>query len=153
MPCEITKPTSTLRECLAVTVTQPRRYAVIKDHPPLFQIYAQQIGVDPTSEVQQVQQEFLDDQKAATKAEQVPLLRTMPDYWSAYTGGELRPEDNNVKTGLPSERINELVQAITKYPSDFHIHPKVKKLFEQRVEMGAGSKPFDYGTAELVAYA
>lgn len=134
------------------TVTQPRRYAIIKDHPALYQIYAKRIGVDPAGEVQQIQQEFLDDQKMATKAEHVPLLRTMPDYWNAYKGGELEPGDE-VSTGLPSERIKELVLALTRYPSDFHIHPKVKKLFEQRVEMGEGLKPFDYGMAELVAYA
>jgi 2-oxoglutarate dehydrogenase E1 component len=134
------------------TVTQPRRYARIKDHPPLYQLYAKQIGVDPSDEVHLVQQEFLDDQKAATKAEHVPLLRELPDYWSPYKGGELLPEDD-VSTGLPGERINELVLALTNYPSDFHIHPKVKKLFEQRVEMGAGLRPFDYGMAELVAYA
>ncbi len=51
------------------TVTQPRRYAIIKDRPPLYQIYAKRIGVDPTKEVQEIQQEFLDDQKTATKAE------------------------------------------------------------------------------------
>jgi 2-oxoglutarate dehydrogenase E1 component len=134
------------------TVTQPRRYAAIKDHPPLYQIYAKRIGVDPANEAHQVQEEFLEDQKAATKAEHVPLLREMPDYWSRYKGGELLPEDE-VSTGLPAERVNELVLALTKYPSGFHIHPKVKKLFEQRAEMGAGSRPFDYGAAELVAYA
>ena len=134
------------------TVTQPRRYAVIKDHPPLYQIYAKQIGVDPTDEAHAVQQEFLEDQKAATKAEHIPLLRELPDYWNPYKGGAYKPE-YNVVTGLPAERINDLAHAVTKYPSDFHIHPKVKKLFEQRAEMGAGSRPFDYGMAELVAYA
>jgi 2-oxoglutarate dehydrogenase E1 component len=133
-------------------VTQPRRYAMIKNHPPLYQLYAERIGVDSTSEVQQIQQEFLDDQKAATKAEHVPLLRELPDYWDAYRGCELRPEDD-VPTGLPAERVNELALALTKYPSDFHIHPKVKKLFEQRAEMGSGSRPVDYGMAELLAYA
>ena len=29
----------------------------------------------------------------------------------------------------------------------------MKKLFEQRAEMGAGTRPFDYGMAELVAFA
>jgi 2-oxoglutarate dehydrogenase E1 component len=134
------------------TVTQPRRYAMIKNHPPLYQLYAQRIGVDPADEAQRIQQEFLDDQKAATKAEHIPLLREMPDYWSPYKGCELEPEDD-VPTGLPVDRVNELALAVTKYPSDFHIHPKVKKLFEQRAEMGAGSRPFDYGMAELVAYA
>ena len=58
-----------------------------------------------------------------------------------------------MKTGLPAEKIATLVRAATADPASFHIHPKVKKLFEQREEMGAGSRPFDYGMAELVAFA
>jgi 2-oxoglutarate dehydrogenase E1 component len=49
--------------------------------------------------------------------------------------------------------VGQIVKEITSVPKDFHIHPKVKKLFEQRQEMGSGAKPFDYGTAELVAFA
>ncbi len=135
------------------TVTQPRRYALIKDRPALYQIYAQRLGVDPGTEVQAIQQELLDDQKAATKADHKPQLAQLPAYWDPYKGGELQPEDEAVVTGLSAERMNELAIALTSYPSDFHIHPKVKKLFEQRLEMGAGSRPFDYGMAELVAFA
>jgi 2-oxoglutarate dehydrogenase E1 component len=134
------------------TVTQPRRYAIIKDHPTLYQLYAQKIGVDPTAEVAEVQNHFLEDQKRATKAEHKPRLAQLPDYWGTYKGGELDPADD-VDTGLPAERVRELVRLTTSYPEGFNVHPKVKKLFEQRLEMGAGTRPFDYGMAELVAYA
>ena len=134
------------------TVTQPRRYAAIKDHPPLFQIYAKQIGVDPSAEVAAVQQEFLDQQKEATHAEHKPRMAQLPAYWSKYKGGAFDPTDE-VLTGLPAEKVGELVKKLVSYPDGFHIHPKVKKLFEQRAEMGAGTRAFDYGMAELVAYA
>ena len=42
---------------------------------------------------------------------------------------------------------------MTTYPEGFHIHPKVKKLLEQRQEMGTGKKPVDYGMAEALAFA
>jgi 2-oxoglutarate dehydrogenase E1 component len=134
------------------TVTQPRRYAIIKDHPVLYQIYAKKIGVDPTAEVLAVQNHFLEDQKVASHAEHKPRLARLPDYWSPYKGGDLEPE-YEVATGLPAERIGELVRMTANHPEGFHVHPKVKKLFEQRLEMGAGKRPFDYGLAELVAYA
>ena len=134
------------------TVTQPRRYAIIKDRPPLYQLYAKRIGVDPAPEVQTVQNELLEDQKVATHADEKPHLAQLPDYWTPYKGGALQPEDD-VPTGLPAERVAELVRVTTAYPEGFHIHPKVKKLFEQRDEMGAGKRAFDYGMAELVAYA
>ena len=134
------------------TVTQPRRYAVIKERAPLFQLYAKQIGVDPASEVATVQGEFLDAQKAATKAEHIPHFSELPGYWGKFHGGDLLPTDK-VSTGLPAEKVTELVQALVRYPDGFNIHPKVKKLFEQRSEMGAGTRLFDYGMAELVAFA
>ncbi|MEG9435743.1 2-oxoglutarate dehydrogenase E1 component [Edaphobacter sp. HDX4] len=134
------------------TVTQPRRYAAIKDHKPLFQIYAEKIGVNPAKEAEAIQLEFLDQQKAATKAERIPKLSELPDYWDKYKGCEFNPADE-ANTGISAERVGEIVRKITTVPADFHIHPKVKKLFEQRQEMGTGAKPFDYGMAELVAFA
>ncbi|HEX3569286.1 MAG TPA: 2-oxoglutarate dehydrogenase E1 component [Acidobacteriaceae bacterium] len=134
------------------TVTQPRRYALIKDHPQLYEIYAKRIGVDPSAEVKEFQQQFLEDQKAATQSRTKPKLAKLPDYWSRYHGGQLRPEDD-VTTELARDRVAELVRLTTHYPDDFHIHPKVKKLFEQRLEMADGKRPFDYGLAELTAFA
>ena len=134
------------------TVTQPRRYAAIKDHPPLYKLYAQRIGVDPSAEVQHVQEEFLEGQKQASRARQKAKLAQLPEYWSHYHGGPLLPEDE-ITTGLPVERVAELARLTTAVPPGFHIHPKVKKLFEQRLEMVAGTRAFDYGMAELTAFA
>ena len=134
------------------TVTQPRRYAAIKDHPPLYKIYAERIGVDPAAEVQRVQADLLEGQKQATHTRQKPKLAKLPEYWSHYRGGLLLPEDD-IETGLPVERVAELARLTTVAPPDFHIHPKVKKLFEQRLEMAAGTRAFDYGMAELTAFA
>ena len=134
------------------TVTQPLRYAVIKNHPVLYQIYAKQIGIDPAAEVAAIQSEFLERQKEATKAEHKPVLATLPAYWDPYHGGCHTAADE-VKTGLPAAKVAELVKATTAYPETFHIHPKVQKLFEQRMKMADGSLAFDYGMAELVAFA
>ncbi len=134
------------------TVTQPRRYAIIKDHPPLFQIYAKEIGADTAAEVAASQAEFLEAQKEATRAEHIPHFAQLPAYWGKYHGGDFKPSDK-VSTGLPAEKVNDLVRALTRYPETFHIHPKVQKLLEQRAEMGSGKRPFDYGMAELVAFA
>ncbi|MDP9050576.1 MAG: 2-oxoglutarate dehydrogenase E1 component, partial [Acidobacteriota bacterium] len=134
------------------TVTQPRRYAAIKDHPPLYKLYAQRIGIDPAAEAQRVQEEFLEGQKQATRARQKAKLATLPEYWGRYHGGHLLPEDN-IATGLPADRVAEFARLTTVVPTGFHIHPKVKKLFEQRLEMAAGTRAFDYGMAELTAFA
>ena len=135
------------------TVTQPRRYAIIKDRPPLYQLYAKRIGVDPTGEAKAAQETFFEEQKAATQITHKPHLAQLPEYWAPYTGGELSEADAELKTGISAERVLELTRLMTRYPENFHIHPKVQKLYEQRLEMGAGKRAFDYGAAELLAYA
>ena len=135
------------------TVTQPRRYAIIKDRLPLYQLYAKEIGVDPAAEAKAVQEEFFAEQKTATQMDHKPHMAQLPDYWSPYKGGELSQEDSQLTTGITPERVLELARLMTKVPETFNVHPKVKKLYEQRVEMGEGKRPFDYGAAELLAYA
>ncbi|HEX4576725.1 MAG TPA: 2-oxoglutarate dehydrogenase E1 component [Edaphobacter sp.] len=134
------------------TVTQPRRYAAIKQRPFLYQLYAKSIGVDPTAESKTIQEKFLADQTAATKAKR-PKLSKLPDYWKPYHGGKLEEADAKLTTGISPERVLELSRLSNSYPAGFHIHPKVQKLYEQRIEMGEGKRPFDYGAAELLAYA
>jgi 2-oxoglutarate dehydrogenase E1 component len=134
------------------TVTQPLRYARIKDHPPLYKLYAEKLGVDSTAEVAAIQNNLLEEQKAATRASRKLTMREIPDYWEPFYGGPLR-DDDNPRTGLDATEIASLTTALTTAPTGFHIHPKVEKLLAQRVEMGTGKKPLDYGMAELLAYA
>ncbi len=134
------------------TVTQPRRYAIIKDRPPLYQTYAKQIGVDPSAEVQRQQTKLLDDQKIAKEADHIPHLSSLPDYWKPYKGGAFL-SDEDVTTGLTAAQVTDLVHRMDAYPADFHIHPKIQKLYEQRNEMSEGKRQFDYGAAELLAFA
>ena len=134
------------------TVTSPRRYAIIKDWPELYKSYAKQIGIDPAAEVATIQQMFLEEQKAAKAAETSPKLAELPAYWSKYHGGTLSAEDAGLKTGIDAAKVFELSKGLVAYPDGFNIHPKVKKLYEQRLEMAEGKRPFDYGMAELVAF-
>jgi 2-oxoglutarate dehydrogenase E1 component len=135
------------------TVTSPRRYALIKDTPELYKSYAARIGVDPSEEVAAIQAAFLDDQKLAKTAETSPKLAELPAYWDNYHGGPLTEEDLALKTSIDASSVLELTKGLTAYPEGFAIHPKVKKLYEQRLEMAEGKRPFDHGMAELLAFA
>ena len=138
------------------TVTSPKRYAIIKDLPELYKTYAAKIGVPQealTAEVATIQQAFLEDQKRAKSAETSPKLAELPEYWSRYHGGSLRSEDAVIKTGIDAGMVKSLTDGLVRVPESFAVHPKVKKLYEQRVEMAEGKRPFDYGMAELLAFA
>jgi 2-oxoglutarate dehydrogenase E1 component len=135
------------------TITQPLLYKAIKEHPPLWEIYAEDIGVeDAQARVQKIRAELEAAQKRAGSITKKPTLRDLPAYWQGYKGGRYKPE-YEVETGLSAEELHELTKPLTTYPEDFHIHPKVKKLLEQRAEMGSGKRPVDYGMAEALAFA
>jgi 2-oxoglutarate dehydrogenase E1 component len=133
------------------TITQPLLYAKIKDHPPLWQIYAKQIGMDAAATVEAVRNELENAHTAAGEMQKKPRLRKLPSYWAPYKRGRF---DNayEVDTGVAVEALGEVTGRLTSYPSDFAIHPKLKKLLEQRGEMGHGKRPVDYGMAEALAF-
>jgi 2-oxoglutarate dehydrogenase E1 component len=134
------------------TITQPLLYKAIKEHPPLWEIYSEDIGVeDVQTRVQAIRAEFEAAQKQAGAITKKPTLRELPSYWDQYTGGRYKPE-YEVETGLSAEELRAITEPLTTYPEDFHVHPKVKKLLEQRAEMGTGKRPVDYGMAEALAF-
>jgi 2-oxoglutarate dehydrogenase E1 component len=98
-----------------------------------------------------VRADFEKAQKNAVSLEKIPRMWRLPSYWDNYTGGRYKPEFE-VETGVPQETLRELTAKLTAYPRDFAIHPKVKKLLEQRAAMGAGRNPVDYGMAEALAF-
>jgi 2-oxoglutarate dehydrogenase E1 component len=135
------------------TITQPLLYKKIKEHPPLWEIYADDIGApDARAQADKIKAEFEAAQKKAGSIRQKPTLRELPKYWDQYFGGLHKPEFE-IETGLTPAELSELTTRLTTYPDSFHIHPKVKKLLEQRAEMGSGKRSVDYGMAEALAFA
>ena len=133
------------------TITQPLRYARIQNHPPLYEIFAQKIGVNPAARVERAESEFEQELKLARQMKKKARLADLPEYWSHYKGGAYRAK-YEVDTGISAEEIRAIAEGLTAYPKDFHIHPKIAKLLEQRAEMGRGERPLDYGMAEAVAF-
>ena len=133
------------------TITQPILYRKIKDRPLLYLSYAERTGLDPQPFVDKFQAELDVAQKAGKCMAKKPVMRQLPSYWAPYHGGPYNPAEE-VDTGLPAAELERITDRLTSYPEDFHIHPKVQKLLEQRQEMGYGKRPLDYGMAEALAF-
>src|ERR1700722_13605421 len=132
------------------TITQPRLYELIKNHPPLWKIYAQKTGIDPAATVEKVRGEYEGEQTKAHELKKQPHLRKLPDYWKPYHRGKFKAE-YEVETGITREELAEITAELARVPQGFHVHPKIVKLLEQRAEMGNGKRPVDYGYAEALA--
>jgi 2-oxoglutarate dehydrogenase E1 component len=133
------------------TITQPIRYRKIEAHPPLYQIYAESIGADAGPIVQRVREEIEAAQQHAKELEKSPVMRRLPRYWNTYMGGRYQ-ESYEVETAVPEDTLTSIGQAVVRYPDGFHIHPKVKKLLDQREEMAEGKRVLDFGMAEALAF-
>lgn len=133
------------------TITQPTRYRKIDQIPPLWESYAKKHGIDAASIAARVREEYDAAQKQARSLRKRIRLHTLPEYWSPYKGGCYQSSYDR-ETAVTPERIRELTESLTHYPKGFTIHPKVKKLLEQRREMGMGERALDYGMAEALAF-
>ena len=135
------------------TITQPRLYKLIKDHPPLWQIYSKNVDeATVEAQLQETKTYFEEAQKRTTSIKKKPLLRDLPKYWNSFVGGRY-DASYEVETALSREALAELGDKLSSYPPGFNIHPKVKKLLEQRAEMANGKRTVDYGMGEALAFA
>jgi 2-oxoglutarate dehydrogenase E1 component len=133
------------------TITQPLRYRKIEAHPPLYQIYAENIGVDPNPIVERVRAEIEEARQHAKELEKSPLMRRLPRYWGSYRGGRY-DRSYEVDTAVSEETLAAVGRSLVSFPEGFHVHPKVQKLLEQRLEMAEGKRTLDYGMAEALAF-
>ena len=60
------------------TVTQPLLYKAIKDHPPLWEIYAEDTGADAKKRAEAVRAEFEAAQKKAKSIRKKPCFASLP---------------------------------------------------------------------------
>src|SRR4030081_223182 len=97
------------------TITQPLLYKKIKEHPPLWEIYADDIGAtDAQTRASAIKAEFETAQKNAGKLTHKPLMRDLPRYWDQYYGGRYKPEFE-VETGVSLDELAQLTTSLTTY--------------------------------------
>ena len=138
--------------------TQPKMAAQIKAHPPVSEVYAEQLvkeGVVTT-----------DDVAADAKAHQEQLSTSLhelrakmetgdyEDPTSTHVGtGELdRTRSPEVETAVSEKRLHSLNAELIQVPEGFSIHRKLRKPLEKRLEI-LEDGPIEWGHAEALAYA
>jgi 2-oxoglutarate dehydrogenase E1 component len=87
----------------------------------------------------------------AARFQAPPRPSTFTGIWARTRGG---PETGvpQVPTNVTPEILAEVGHALTTFPPDFVVHPKLKKLIiEHRAAMAAGEKPLDWGMGEALA--
>ncbi|MDG2526403.1 2-oxoglutarate dehydrogenase E1 component [Stenotrophomonas sp. HITSZ_GD] len=135
--------------------TNPVMYQTIRKHKTTRELYATQLeseGVLKADEAKALvdgYREKLDSGEFTTE-----LATRKPDEfaidWSKYLSGKLTDKvDTTVKRGA----LDQLAKIINTVPAGVELHPRVAKIYEDRLKMTAGEQPADWGFAENLAYA
>ena len=138
--------------------TQPVLAARIKAHPPVSEIYTEQLvkeGVVSREEVEGEAKERRDQLQQTLKE----LRRKMEsgefeDPTSTQVGtGELdRSKSPEVETAVSEDRLRSLNEELLKVPESFTINRKLRKPLMRRLEV-LDEGPIEFGHAEALAFA
>ena len=133
--------------------------ARIKAHPPVSEIYAEQLVKEGVVTREEVETEAQGAPRRSCSGTLKELRRKMEageyeDPTSTQVGtGELdRTKSPEVETAVSEKRLRSLNEELLKVPESFTIHRKLRKPLMRRLEM-LDEGPIEYGHAEALAFA
>ncbi len=136
--------------------TQPLMYQVIRKKPTVRQIYAEKLaseGILSTAESLLMIEQYRNGLDQGTPQARAALGLIGNKYtvdWSEYLGADW---SEPVKTAIDMSRLKALGSAITEYPPEWQLHPRVLAVIQARRKMMSGELSLDWGCAENLAYA
>ena len=137
--------------------TQPRMAELIRQHPPVSEIYAKQLideGVVSPEEVDEDAERRRDG--LATVLKELRAKIEAGEYLEPATGTGTRELDRtkspDVDTAVPEERLRSLSGELVAVPESFTIHRKLRKPLGRRDE-ALEEGGIDWGHAEALAFA
>ncbi len=135
--------------------TQPLMYQNIRARKTTRELYAATLSADGTTSSDAAKalvdayRQGMDEGKAMAELTQadpnLPIIE-----WHRHLGARLA---DTVPTGVPRARLQDLSARINTQPADASLHPRVAKVYEDRLKMQAGELRMDWGYAETLAYA
>ena len=134
--------------------TQPMMYSIIKKHPTPRKVYEDRLvseGVINQDEAIAMMNNYRDalDQGECVVPEWREMDMAAVDWLQYLNYDWTAPYENQ----FPQDRFLTLAKRVAEYPENVRAHSRVEKIYNDRKEMAAGNKPFDWGMAETMAYA
>jgi multifunctional 2-oxoglutarate metabolism enzyme len=138
--------------------TQPTMATTIKRHPPVSEIYAEQLVKEGLVSREEVEQESKQCRQALSEIHK-ELKRKIeageyedPSQTGIGTGELDRTKSPEVDTCVNEQRLRVLNEELLRFPDSFTIHRKLRKpLFRRREILDEG--PIEFGHAEALALA
>jgi 2-oxoglutarate dehydrogenase E1 component len=136
--------------------TQPLMYRKIAEHPTTRIIYANKLAreglISPSQGEDMVKAAYarMDQAFEAATGFKVNKADWLEGSWSGI--GLAAADARRGKTGVAAERLKEVGLALTRYPDNFHINPKIARQLEAKRKMIESGEGIDWATAEALAF-
>jgi len=132
--------------------TQPAMYNLIKDRPPVHEVYGTRLAEEGVGreEIDARAAAMARRLDAALAAPPRPLPGGFEGKWERYRR-DYAPVP--VETGVPRHVLRDLAGRLAAIPDGFTPHPKVAALLARRREAVERGEGIDWGNAETLAYA
>jgi len=137
------------------TFTQPLMYREIEEHPPVAQIFSEKLvnekviePGEPTRIRAEVRQHLDNALGLARQLRPQQRISALGGLWEGLGRAET---DWSAQTAVGIEVLHQVTASAARLPADFTLHHKLQRLLDARAEMAAGTKPIDWGCAELWA--
>ncbi|MGI8428901.1 MAG: multifunctional oxoglutarate decarboxylase/oxoglutarate dehydrogenase thiamine pyrophosphate-binding subunit/dihydrolipoyllysine-residue succinyltransferase subunit, partial [Solirubrobacteraceae bacterium] len=137
--------------------TQPEMYHVIKQHPPVRELFAKQliaqhaVTEQESTEMTDMVWATLSDEHEALKA-RIAAAKELEHATGEYQLD--RTPSPEVRTAVPTDRLRVLSEELLAVPDGFTVHPKLVKQFEQRhAAIGGSAGGITWAHAEALAFA
>src|SRR5579862_6105721 len=133
--------------------TQPILYRKIKEHPSVGKLYGERLvreGLLTAEQVAAMRKQFAQSLAAA--------YDTAAKSSERFEGQELAavPSDEIAsycpRTAVNKATIDRVIRALTQFPENFHLHPKLRHFIDRRREVIEKGGPIDWAFAESLAF-
>ncbi|GAB6040294.1 2-oxoglutarate dehydrogenase E1 component [Endothiovibrio diazotrophicus] len=137
-------------------VTQPMMYRRIRNHPTLLQRYGERLAAEEVIEADGAERLAEEYRRRLEADEIVARDITAPNGdpyrvdWSPFQ--QPTRWDAAVETAVSLPHLQQVAERLLQLPAGFELHPRVRKIAEDRARMAAGALAVDWGFAELLAY-
>ena len=133
-------------------------YETIRNRKGVREAYSErlltlgEVTQEEVDEIAERRREDLETELSAARSDDyTPYYQAGEGLWKDYVGGKDKEVDD-AQTGVAKETLVELLKVQTKFPEDFHPHPKIARAIQNREKMAQGERPIDWASAESLAF-
>lgn len=137
--------------------THPRMYDIIQNRPSVAEKYAGQCVADGSAEQEWVdarREEFRAYLKESLEKEREEKRRPTVGAFQgpAWSGLQKEYSHEPVETAIDEQTAREIAGVLTAEPPDFSMHPKLKRIVEQKRKAFFEKGTMDWAFAEAIAF-